>query len=273
MNLLVYKATLTPLAIGLATAAGRRFGPAVGGWVAGIPFTSAPVAIFVTLDHGVLFGTITAAGILAGAASQAAFALAYSLAAQRLRWPLALAAAVAAFAAATAGLQMLQPAPVPALEIAIGAVALALSLMPRPSRADAAPAPDVPEPSLPARVDIVARAVVATAFVVVLTALAAGLGPALTGLISPFPIFGAVLIVFPHRLQGGAAALDACRGFLWGLFAFVAFGFSLAQLLPGVGLAAAMVVALAAGLVVQAATLLLIRRGSAPAVASPVTRG
>ena len=257
MHLLVYKLTLTPLAVGLATYAGRRYGPAVGGWVAGIPFTSAPVAIFVTLDHGVPFGTLTAIGILAGTASQAAFAFVYSVAAVRLRWPFALAAAAAAFVAVTAALDQLLPPPVAALEIAVGSVALALALMPRSRR----PAGPVPEPIAPLRADIAIRALVATALVVVLTALSQRLGPSLAGLISPLPVFAGVLIVFPHSRLGSAAAISACRGFLWGLFAFAAFGFVLSELLPNVGLAGAMAAALASALVVQALALLVIRRG------------
>lgn len=255
VNLLVYKLTLTPLAVGIATAVGRRFGPAVGGWVAGIPFTSAPVAIFVTLDHGVPFGTLTAIGILAAAASQAAFALVYSVSAVRLRWPFALLAAVVAFVAATAALDQLLPPPVAALEISVGSIALALALMPR-SRA---PEPPSAEP-LPVRVDIVVRAAVATVFVVVLTALSQRLGPTLAGLISPVPIFGAVLIVFPHRQLGAAAAISACRGFLWGLFAFATFGFVLSELLPNAGLMGSMAAALAAAIVVQGVTLLVVGR-------------
>ena len=255
MNLLVYKLTLTPLAVGLATAVGRRFGPAVGGWVAGIPFTSAPIAVFVTLDHGVPFGTLTAIGILAATASQAAFALVYSAAALRLRWPLALLAAVIAFSAATAGLAQLLPPPVSALEIAVGSIALALSLMPR-SRA---PSPPLVEP-IPAPIDVVVRAAVATAFVVALTALAQRLGPSLAGLVSPIPVFGALLIVFPHARQGAQGAISACRGFLWGLFAAAAFGFVLSELLPDIGLAASVAAALASALVIQGPTLLVLRR-------------
>ncbi|HEX6540087.1 MAG TPA: hypothetical protein VF155_13000 [Candidatus Dormibacteraeota bacterium] len=260
MNLLVYKLTLTPLAIGLATAVGRRFGPALGAWLAGIPFTSAPVAIFVTLDHGITFGQVAAAAILAGTASQAGFALVYSAVARRLRWPVALTLGLAAFAVLTVLLDELQPPPVPALEIVVGAIALSLALMPR---VRGAPRPEAPPLSVP--VDIAIRAVIATAFVVVLTALSTQLGPTLAGLVSPLPIFGAVLIVFPHRMQGTDAAVSACRGFLWGLFAATAFGFTLSELLPTAGLAVAMAAALGAALAVQGASLLVVR--------SPPTRG
>ena len=267
MNLLVYKLTLTPLAIGLATAVGRRFGPALGAWLAGIPFTSAPVAIFVTLDHGLTFGQVAAAGILAGTASQAGFALIYSVVARRVWWPVALTLGLAAFVVLTVLLDELQPPPVPGLEIVVGAIALSLALMPR-VRAVRTPA----NPPLSVSVDIALRAVIATAFVVVVTALSAQLGPTLAGLVSPLPIFGAVLIVFPHRMQGADAAISACRGFLWGLFAAAAFGFTLAELLPNVGLAGAMAAALAAALALQAASLLVVRgaatRGGPPDAAA-----
>ncbi|MBV8528430.1 MAG: hypothetical protein JOZ75_08955 [Candidatus Dormibacteraeota bacterium] len=270
MNLLVYKLTLTPLAVALATAVGRRFGPAMGGWVAGIPFTSAPVAVFVTLEHGVPFGTLTAIGILAGTASQSAFAFFYSVVAVRLRWPYAIVAGAVGFAAVTVAMEQLLPPPVSALEIAVGSIALALALMPRARAAEPPAAPRVP-----ARVDIISRAVVATAFVIVLTALSQKLGPTLAGLLSPIPIFGAVLIVFPHRQQGSAAAISACRGFLWGLFAAATFGFVLSELLPNIGLAGAMAAALASALVVQGLTLLVLhgRQPAAPPEKGAATQG
>ena len=46
MDTLVLKLVLTPTLIGTASLAGRRWGPAVSGWLVGFPFTSAPVALF-----------------------------------------------------------------------------------------------------------------------------------------------------------------------------------------------------------------------------------
>ena len=257
MDLWALKLTLTPLAVGLATLIGRRWGPSVGGWVAGIPFTSGPVLLFIALDHGSGSAGLAATGVLAGTASQAAFAFAYSVAATRWAWSIALPAGSAAFAAVTFGLNSLRPAPVPGLEIVIGAIVLAMALMPR---ARATPL-DTLERRIPGGLDIGLRAAVATLFVVVLTALVPVVGPTLAGLISPFPLFAIVLIVFPHRVQGGQAAISACRGFLWGLFAFAGFGFALSELLPTASLAVAFVVAIGGALVVQALTLLIVRSG------------
>ena len=52
MLLLVFKLLLTPLLIGLVSLAGRRWGPGVSGWLVGLPLTSAPVSLFLTLEQG-----------------------------------------------------------------------------------------------------------------------------------------------------------------------------------------------------------------------------
>ena len=76
METLPLKLLLTPTLIAAASLAGRRWGPAIGGWLVGLPFTSAPVALIVTLTHGTGFGSAVAVGILAGTASQVGFAAA-----------------------------------------------------------------------------------------------------------------------------------------------------------------------------------------------------
>src|SRR5712691_2804961 len=102
MNGLFLKLVLTPALIGAASLAGRRWGPAVSGWLVGLPFTSAPVALFLAIDHGPSFAAAAALGTLAGTISQTLFALAYGWLALRYRWPSALAASCAAFALSTA---------------------------------------------------------------------------------------------------------------------------------------------------------------------------
>jgi hypothetical protein len=80
------KLVLTPLLIGMASLAGRRFGPAVGGWLVGLPLTSAPVAFFLAIERGTNFASSAAEGTLAGLISVAAFCLAYGLLAPRKGW-------------------------------------------------------------------------------------------------------------------------------------------------------------------------------------------
>ena len=44
--MIALKLVLTPLLIGMASVAGRRWGPVVSGWLIGLPLTSAPVVLF-----------------------------------------------------------------------------------------------------------------------------------------------------------------------------------------------------------------------------------
>jgi hypothetical protein len=63
----------------------------------------------------------------------------------------------------------------------------------------------------------------ATTFVVALTTFADNLGPHLSGLIAPFPVFSTIIAVFTHRQQGPAAAARLLRGVVLGSMAYAAF--------------------------------------------------
>lgn len=254
MGTLILKLTLTPLLIGGASLAGRRWGAEVGGWLVGIPFTSGPIAFFLAMGPGVHFASDAAVGIMAGAASQAAFALAYSWASLRFGWAACVGAATLAFAIATAVLAVIRTGPAVTLLLAVLSLVIGLAVLPRRQRKPA------PSPAPSPWWDIPARMVVATAFVLALTGAAPMLGARLSGLLSPFPVYGAVLAVFAHRLQGVSAAVGVMRGLLLGLFSFAAFFAVLAMLLVPGGIAIAFTVAIAAALVLQAASLFIGRR-------------
>lgn len=248
MGILILKLTLTPLLIGAASLASRRWGSEVGGWLVGIPFTSGPIAFFLALGPGAHFAADASVGILAGAVSQAAFALAYSWVALRFSWAWCLAAATTAFAAVTVTLDLERSDAIVTLVLAVLALVFALAVMPRP------------EGARPASVelpwwDIPARMLVATVFLLALTSAAPALGSRLSGLLSPFPLYGAVLSVFAHRLEGVAAGIGVMRGLLLGLFGFAGFFAVLAFLLQPAGVALAFAIAIAVALVIQAASL------------------
>lgn len=254
MDSLTLKLVLTPALIGGASLAGRRWGPGVSGWLVGLPLTSAPVAVFLALDQGAAFAAGAAVGTMEGAISQAAFCLAYGwLAFRGGRLP-AIGASVLAFALATALLQRVA-LPLPArFVIVVAALAAALWLMPAGrARITAGSAP------LPAW-DIPARMVVATLFVLLLTGAASKLGPRLTGLLAPFPLYAAILTVFAHHLEGPAAAATVLKGLLLGLFGFAGFFLVFAALIESAGILAAVAAATAVTLALQAASLWALRR-------------
>jgi hypothetical protein len=241
--------------IGGASLAGRRWGPAVGGWIVGLPLTSAPIAFFLARDHGLAFAAAAAVGIMAGTVSQAAFCVAYARTAMRAHWPLAALAGSIAFALATLALRWLPLSFVPLAALAVLSLLLSTRLMPALAAAPRAAAP-LPWWDLPARI------VVTTGFVVLLTGVASLLGPRLTGLVTPFPLYGMMLSGFTHALEGPARAAGALRGLLLGLYCFTGFFFVLAALLERAGVALAFTAAAAVALAIQAAALWTLRRAA-----------
>ena len=86
MDLVWIKLILTPIAITAIALAGRRWGPAVGGWVAGLPLPSGPVSLYLDLEQGRIFAQTAAVNSLASGAAVGGFCLAYAAAASRGGW-------------------------------------------------------------------------------------------------------------------------------------------------------------------------------------------
>jgi hypothetical protein len=246
------KVLLAPVLILLATLAGRRWGPAVGGWLAGLPLTSGPVSFILALEQGPEFAARAALGTLFGLVSLATFCLAYGAAARRAGWGGCLAGALGAFGVSTLALRdatlplVLTFALVCAVLAGIGAV-MAGGDPPRP-----------PRRLLPG--DLAIRMALAALLVLVLTSVAAALGPALAGSLSPIPVFGALLAVFAHREQGPAAAVQLLRGMVLGSFGFATFLLVVAGLLDRMAVGPTYVLASAGALGVHGLTLSVVRR-------------
>jgi hypothetical protein len=243
LTLLLLKILATPLVIGGATLAGRRWGGTVSGWIVGLPLTSGPVSLFVALQHGRAFAAHAAAGSLGGVIAEAAFFVAWGLLVRRGLVTCIVAGSLV-FAAVAVGAHEAWPL-VPLAAVSLAVVVATLRVLPTP----VVPAAVRRPPGW----DLPARAVVATVLVVALTEASGALGARLTGIAAVYPLYTIVMAAF----AGGAAeGLVVLRGVLYGLFAFVAFFLTLGLLLHHVSIAPAYVSAAAAALVVQALSLL-----------------
>ena len=248
---------LTPALIAIATLSGRRWGPSIGGWLVGLPFTSGPVSFFLAIEQGTPFAAAAAAGSIGGAAASALFAVVYAALARRFAWPASLAGASLAFFAGIGILRALplgSDLPVPLLPLYLGTLVccgISAWLIAEPGHV----APGVPAP----RWDLPARMAVATALVVSITTAAPVLGPQLTGLLTTYPIYASVLAVFAHAQRGPVAATHVIRGLCFGLLAFASFFFTIGALIDRAGIVVGFAAAIAAALAVQTMTLVWLR--------------
>ena len=213
--LVVLKLTITPLVIGALTLAARRWGHGIAGLLVGLPLTSGPVSVFLAIEHGTDFARGAAAGTIGGIMAVCLYILAYGHTARRWTWPVSLAVGLGAFFVLAPILATKNPALVPVGVLCSMFLVGTYLLLPKAQRRGAgAPAPPW---------DLPLRMIAATALVLGLTAAAETLGPAWTGVLSPFPVFTAVLGVFTQRHDGAAAVHTLLKGLVLGLFSFVAF--------------------------------------------------
>jgi hypothetical protein len=251
---LALKLLLVPVFLLLLSVVARRWGPSLGGWLAGLPFVAGPTLFFIAMEQGADFG---AAALLAVSAV-VCFNLVYAHAAQHLRWPFALAVAVLAWAAGISCLSLLPAIPSFALLSALATLLVAPRLFPNIAVAKAR--------HVMSNFEVVCR-MLAGALVTVTVTWAAGIvGEVWSGLFAVYPTLGTVLAVFSHRSHGGAYVAALFRAMMTGMYSFVAFCFALAVALPQLGIAWSFIVAVVLSLTVQLCSVRYLKR----AVASPL---
>jgi hypothetical protein len=253
VELLLLKLTLTPLLIGGASLAARRWGPSVGGWITALPLTSGPVTLYLALDRGSTFATSAARGSLAALLGDAAFGLTYGWLARRHGWQVSLLGGFGAFGIVTVLLSPAISAPLFVLFIVVDVGMIVLLRM-------APPAIEALDPGPMPAWDIPARIVVGTTAVLTITAIADALGPQLSGVIAALPLYVSVLAVFAHQLEGPEHALGVVRGLQIGLFGTTVFFLIVITTLEPMGPVVAFTGGLAAVAIVQSISLRVLRR-------------
>ena len=252
--MLVLKLLLTPALIGLVSLMSRRWGPAISGWFVGLPLTSGPVALYLALDQGTTFAANAAQGTLLGLISVANFCLTYSWASLRIGWWGSLLISWCVFFASTFILEQLSVPLIVVFVVVIAYLAITLKLFPGSDDQPATAA------SLRWEVEVPLRMVTATAFVLALTAASGLLGPQLSGLLTPFPIYATILGSFTHYFQGAAAARRLLRGVIIGNFTFAVFFLIVASTVEEGGIGIAFGAAVLASLLLHGCSLWFIRK-------------
>lgn len=263
MLVLALKLLLAPGLVVASTLAGRRWGPALTGTLVALPVVAGPILLVAHLEHGPAFSAAAARSALLGLVSLAVFAVVFARLAGHVPWPGTLALGWVACLAADVLLVRWHVGPALGLAAALLGCAVGTALLPRSTSPVAgAPAPRAPWWDLPA------RAAATAGLVLAVTGAAAALGPALTGVLAPFPVASSVVAAFVLAQHGVAATVATLRGLLRGLVGFAVFCAAVAVLADrapvAVTFGVALVLSLATQLVVQAAV-----RGRSARAADP----
>ncbi len=238
MELLLLKVAIAPAFIGIVSLVALSYGHRAAGWMVALPINTGTIIFIPVLTEGTAFAAAAALGALLGIISLSVFAIGYARSALRSRWPVCLAVASAGFVVSTLILSQAPSVVLLGLVGSVVAVAVVLVLLPQRSE----PATPAPVP----RWEIPLRMLTAAVLVLAITTAAEGLGPRLSGLLSPIPVFTITLVIFTHSRLGPAPVFVFLRGLQYGLFSFAAFCAVVAILLTPFGLGVALVAGLAA---------------------------
>ena len=222
--MLALKLTLVPLFLLVVSMSGKWWGPAIAGWLAGLPVVAGPILYLLVLAHGPAFGVRAATLSLSAILASEAFNFAYAWSCRSRSWPVALTAGLIAWLIAAACLSLLPASPLWAATVALVAVCFGQSFLPR-SSAVAAGAPL-------SRSDLVGRMVAGAVLTILVTSMSGWTGAAWSGLLAVFPLLGIVLSVSSHRAHGPAFVISLLRGMVLGRFSFAAFCLALVFALP-----------------------------------------
>lgn len=240
-----------PLLIAGVTLAIRKWGEGFGGWIGGFPWVAGPISFFMALEHGAAFAASTIPSALLGSIGTIFFALVYSVASSRMKWfPCVLLSYAAFFVVALTSLGSSVSIGVSA-SLNLIVLCGVLYVFPKPKGGGKSRKPPV--------YDIPLRMLVATLFVIGLTQAASFLGPTWSGILTPFPIMTSTLAIFTHAQQGSGAASKILYGLLLAGFGFVSFLVGIYWLLPIWGIGWTYSVLMIGTMLINGATIKLIR--------------
>ena len=252
MQILALKLILTPLLTGAATWAGRKYGHNVSGLLIGLPLNAGPIALFLALQHGDVFASESAKGIIFGAVSLAIYSAVYASLSKKYGLVACVTVGWIAYLAATAFLNLFDFGLLTTFLLTLVALAVILVLFPGYKHGIT----DI----VPPKWDIPLRVVLATLFIIGLTYISGNLGPRLSGLLSTFPIFGTIFATTTHYLYGSDACIRLLRGVIISLFSFTAFFVIIAEYIQSLSVVYTFFFATAICLLLQIAILYIGRR-------------
>jgi len=248
VELLTLKLVIAPVFVGALSLVALRYGHRAAGWLVALPVNTGTIILVLTISDGPKFAATVAIGALLGIVSISAFTIAYARSAVRFPWPACLGLGCLGFVLSTLLLSQFPEFVLVDLAAAVVAVAIVLRLVPLGK--------ELEDPPAPPRWEIPLRMLTAALLVLVITTTADSLGPQLSGLLSPIPVFTITLVIFTHSRHGPAPVFVFLNGLQYGLFSFAAFCAVVGVLLVPDGL----LVSFASGLAVFLAVYVTLRK-------------
>jgi hypothetical protein len=233
----VLKAAVTGSLVALVMLAARRWGGNMAGLLAGLPLTTVPALTWIGLEQGAAVAAQVSIGSVVGCSLVPIFALVYERVARSLSPVATLVVGVAVLSVGVGLASHLESSLWLAGTLAPLISVAALTLM-------GSRIAHVPATTLSPRFVLALSAMSAALVSVLLSIVAADIGPRLAGVLTALPIVGIVTVAAEHAGGGPAAMTTFLRGYVMSSLGRSAFGAVFAACVISQGIAAAMCAAL-----------------------------
>ena len=184
----------------------RRYGDRFGGWLLGLPITTGPFILIISLQEGVAFGGRTTHGVLLGQMALIAFCWSYAYAALRTSRGRALSAGTAVCLGVGYFVTQIKVSTWISTLVLIICWLVAMKFWPHSNSPEQKITP--PTWELPVRISVT------LVLLVGLSALAPHVGAKVAGALSTYPVIASVLGGFNHKRFGPAATVSTLRGLM-----------------------------------------------------------
>jgi len=251
-DLLILKLTIVPLALLLFGIVERLRGPRVAGWLAGFPIVGGPLLVFITLDHGLAFGSAAALGAYFGLVPWLAFAMTYAFCSRSMGWLWCTIIGFAVWTAVAVVAVMMQGASRWLEILPLAAFLAALFAFPRGEASD--------QEREHVWWGLPVRMIAGAGLTIVITQFAAAMGSRWSGLFATFPVMGSIICISSHLQYGRHAVQEVVAGMTMGLASVGSFCFALYFLLARMEMWPAFGLSLAISTTAHAMTWLLFKR-------------
>ena len=184
----------------------RNYGHGIGGRLIGLPITTGPFILIVSIQEGRIFGARVAHGVLLGQIALTIFCWIYALASTRFSWWVSLGIGTAScLATGYLTTQFILPT---------FAVILLLSFVWFCAIKGWPDEITISSNTTPPRWELPIRIFVTITVLVGLANLAPHLGANVSGALSTYPVIASVISAFNHRRHGPAATVATLRGLM-----------------------------------------------------------
>ncbi len=216
-SVLAAKLLLSPVLIGLASLAGKRWGAHIAGLMGGLPLVGGPIVLALWLLHGQAYATEVSLAAPVGVWASMTYLLTLGFVSARWSWYFAIPFAwicyfISALLIDAAGLSQ-------SLVMGIAILPVlwfgATRVLPKPS--------SIPTSMALPRIELFARMIAAALIVWTLATVSSYLGTHLTGVLAGAPVAATVIPAFTMANSGRDALLITLRGFLGGMMGFAVF--------------------------------------------------